>query len=117
MATAPRPGVGRRKQQANNARQVARMRVGDEWRTLAVGSIPFQERAMVRKATGLPIESFLGGETSIGLDSLQVLWWLAGRANDPFLTLDRMLEDWPESLGPDDFEVEMVEGDDDSPEA
>lgn len=117
-AHAPRPGAGRRDAETSKARVSMRLRVRDEERTLAVGAIPIKERLAVRKATGYPIEKFLG-EDAFGLDSISVLWWLAGRAaGNPFLTLEEAAADLDDvtehdldatEVTPDD---ETAEGDD-----
>ena len=113
MAKAPRPGVGKRKEEVSTAKVVHRLRVGDETRTIALANVPLKERLVVRKATGLPLEAFLTGDT-LGIDSLMVVWWLAGRAaGDPFLTLERVQEDWPAGLGEDDIEFFEVTVDSD----
>ena len=114
MAKAPRPGVGKRKEEVDAAKVVHRLRVGDETRTIALANIPLKERLIVRKATGLPLEAFLTGDT-FGVDSLMIVWWLAGRAaGDPFLTLERVQEEWPETLGEDDIEFFEVTPDDET---
>lgn len=119
MAKAPRPGIGKRTEEASNAKVVHKLRIGDETRTIALMNVPIKERLLVRKVTGFPLESFVGGE--FGIDSLMVIWWLAGRAaGDPFLTLERVQEDWPEDFGTDSFELIEVtpdaeDGDDPQP--
>lgn len=110
-AHAPRPGAGRRDAGTSKARGYLRMRVRDQERTLAVGSIPIKERLIVRKATGYPVEKFLDAE-AFGLDSLMVLWWLAGRAaGNPFLTLDEAAADL-DDITEDDLDVTEVTPDD-----
>lgn len=104
MAKAPVPGVGKRADEAKAAKVVHKLRVGDETRTIALANIPIQERLIVRKTTGLPLEAFLTGDT-FGIDSLMIVWWLAGRAaGDAFLTLKQVEENWPATLGEDDIE-------------
>lgn len=110
-AHAPRPGAGRRDAATSKARGYLRMRVRDQERTLAVGAIPIKERLVVRKATGYPVEKFLDTE-AFGLDSLMVLWWLAGRAaGNPFLTLDEAAADL-DDITEDDLDVTEVTPDD-----
>ena len=104
MAKAPIPGAGKRQSEAKAAKVVHKLRVGDETRTVALANVPLKERLLVRKATGLPLEAFLTGDT-FGIDSLMIVWWLAGRAaGDAFLTLEQVQERWPETLGEDDIE-------------
>lgn len=112
-ARAPRPGAGRRNDEATAAKRMLKLRIRDEERVLtAVDNLPMKERLIVRKATGLPVEAFLG-EVEFGLDSLQVMWWLAGRAaGDPFLTLKRVVDEWPEDLTEDDVDLIEVTADD-----
>lgn len=120
MAKAPRPGVGKRIEEVKNAKVVHRLRIGDETRTIALANVPLKERLVVRKATGLPLEAFLTGDT-FGIDSLMIVWWLAGRAaGDAFLTLERVQDEWPTELGEDDIEFFEVtpdaeDGDDPQP--
>jgi hypothetical protein len=117
MAKAPIPGAGKRAAEAKSAKVIHRLRIGDETRTIALGNLPLKERLIVRKATGLPFEAFFGeDEQSFGIDTLMVLWWLAGRAaGDPFLTLQQVQDEWPESLGEDDFDFVEVTPDDEDP--
>lgn len=118
-ARAPRPGAGRRAEQATAAKRVLRLRIGDETRLLVdPENLPMKERLIVRKATGLPVEAFIG-QIEFGLDSLQVLWWLAGRAaGDAFLTLAKVVDEWPEGLTPDDVDlVEITDDDEDIDDA
>lgn len=107
MAKAPIPGAGKRKQEAEEAKKVVRLRIRDEERSLAVSNVTLKDRLLVRKATGLPFEAFFG-EVEFGLDSLQVIWWLAGRAEgDAFLTLKKVEEEWPDDL--DEGDIDLVE--------
>jgi hypothetical protein len=93
------------------SRTVLTITVRGEAHALAVGRIPFSERLVVRKATGLPFEAFLGeiedgGANKIGLDTLIVLWWLARRAGGEWqLTLTRAEEEWPTDL---DYDTELA---------
>lgn len=113
MAKAPRPGVGKRTDEVKAAKRLLKIRICDEERILpSVDNLPLKERLIVRKATGLPVEAFLG-EVEFGVDSLQVIWWLAGRAaGDPFLTLKKVVEDWPEELTEDDVDLSEVTAED-----
>jgi hypothetical protein len=88
-------------------------------RSLRINAIPFGERAAVRKATGMPFEAFLGDEDGVrvGLDTIQVWWWLAMRADNPLATLDQALGEWPDEIEENTFDVVMDDGEDDSPEA
>jgi hypothetical protein len=76
--------------------------------TLAPNNIPLSEKLIVRKATGLPFEAFLGDEDRIGADSVAVMWWLARRANgEPMLTWKQAEQDWPDELKAEDIDVEV----------
>lgn len=113
MATAPRPGAGRRTAARKQAQRVIRITVRGESATLCPDNLPFSEQIAVRKACGgLPFSSFWGGESVIGEDSLQVMWWLARRScGEPALQLQTVLDEWPEVLTPEDFNVELDEPD------
>lgn len=121
MASAPRPdgpGTTAGNEKVDAARSCITITIRGESRQFRPGALTFAERAIVRKATGLPVESYFGDESSIGEDSIQVMWWLAGRSTDPFLTLTKVLDAWPAALGPEDFDVVVDDGEgDDSPEA
>lgn len=111
MATAPRPGVGERGEAANAAMTFLTITLKDQAPvTIAPGNVPFAERLLVRKATGLPFEAFFGErEETVGEDSIQVLWWLGRRAAGEWqLTLTRALEDWPVPLTPDLIDIEYT---------
>lgn len=127
MAQAPRPGVSARKEAEKSAQKVmtitlhrevvtAKGRVVPETHTLAPGNLPLRERTIVRKATGLPFSAYWS-ENAVDLDSILVLWWLARRAaGEVTLTLAVAEEEFPEDLGPDDFEIELDDGESDGDE-
>ena len=119
MPLAPTPGVGRRIEQANAAATILTITIRGETHTLAPNNLALTERLIVRKATGgLSFESFWNGEQTIGLDSLQVLWWLARRGGGEWqLTLTRAVEDWPADLSIDEIEVTTDDPEGDDPEA
>lgn len=92
MATAPEPGVGRkkaeRKQRVDSAQSIVTIRYADETFSLAWLNVPIGEQIAVRKATGLPLAAFTTplsdaetGPGVVGEDSLLILWWLARRAS------------------------------------
>lgn len=120
MATAPRPGTGRRRQATQQAQRVLRITVSGETYAFCPDNIPFAEQIAVRKACGgLPFSAFWGGELTVGVDSLQIMFWLARRASgEPNLQLQTILDEWPDTLDPADFEVVLEEPDetDDDPE-
>ena len=113
MAQAPRPGAGKRATRQKDAQRVLRITVCGDTRHLCPDNLPFDEQVAVRKACGgLPFSTFWGGGAAIGEDSLQVMWWLARRASgEPNLQLATVLNEWPEVLNPDDFNVELDEPD------
>ena len=113
MASAPRPGAGRRAAQKQQAQRVLRITVKGDTATLCPDNLPFGEQIAVRKACGgLPFSAFWGGESVIGEDSLQIMWWLARRSSgEPTLQLSTVLAEWPEVLNPDDFDVKLDEPD------
>ena len=122
MVKAPTPGVGKRAAEAESAKSILSLVYDDEKYSLAWQNIPMGERLVCRKATGLPFESFttpLGEDTasSIGEDSLCVLWWMARRsAGEIQLTFKRASEEWDASkLG--DVDVEAPDPGSDDPES
>jgi len=118
MASAPTPGVGARADAAAAAKQMMTITIQGRSLPFAFGNIPIKERAIVRKETGLAFEAYWAGETSIGMDSIQVLWWLARRASGEWqLTLTNVVDEWPDDLTEDDIEIMVDEPDvEDSPE-
>lgn len=124
MAEAPVPGAGEHQELLEAARRVLILKVrGIEYR-LGLNNIPIQEKLIVRKATGLPYEAYIGDQM-FGEDSVVVLFWLARRgAGEPLLTWNQACADW-DAMGVDgekDFEVILDDGkpdpaDGDFPEA
>ena len=100
MVAAPVPGAGKRAEAVKAAQRLMTITVrGFDPVTIAPANVPFRERLLVRKATGMPYEGLVGDDTTIGLDSVQVLWWLARRAaGEVLLTLDRAIADFPDDL-------------------
>lgn len=82
---------------------------------LHMANITPKDSRMVRQATGLPLEAFVGSIGSMstaGLDTVCVLLWLARmKAGEPKLTLDRVESGFSYANVP---EVEVVTPDDDS---
>lgn len=88
-------------------------------RTLNIGAVPFKERMVVRRATGMPFETFMVNDygVSVGLDTIQVWWWLASRAEGgQTITLDRAIAEWPDAVTGDTFEIIHDDGEDDDPQ-
>lgn len=105
MAKAPTPGVGKRAADSAATRRTLEITLCGEEKTVALNNLSFRERAQVRKETGgLPLEAYWAGELTIQSDSLQVVWWLARRANaEPNLRLHQVVAEWP-----DPFDLSMV---------
>lgn len=119
MAQAPAPGVSERREATKTSQTVVTITIRGESHTIAPLNLPLQEALVFRKATGgLAVESFWSGETSIGLDSVKTLWWLARRAGGEWqLTLERAWDEWPDDLAPDEIDVQVTEPGGDDPEA
>lgn len=86
MAKAPKPGAGKRSAEAAAAQAILTITYDDETYALAWQNLPIGERLAVRKATGMPYETFTSspgedGTVAIGEDSLCVLLWLARRGS------------------------------------
>ena len=123
MAKAPRPGVGKRAEEAAGAEQLLVLRIGDDKWTLAWQNIPLGERMLVRKWTGIPYSAFYQGTETIDADSLALLWCLARRASgESGLTFDdALVAAWnarlDEAAGDFDVSVESPDDEADDPEA
>lgn len=117
MATAPTPGVGRRSQETKTNKAILQITLKGETKLIAPNNLPFAVNVKIRKACGgMPLLAFWNGETAIGEDSLQVLWWAARLVNgEPNLTLDTCLEEWPEDLSAEEIAVKAL-GDEDQAE-
>lgn len=117
---APRPGVGRREEEANAASQVLEIKIKDQTRYLPVGGIPMRDRQLIRNEMGTTFEKVIGSlDDDPGPEGLFVLWFLAGRQSDPslsFVDADNEFTALLPSLGEDDLSVRIV-APDDSPEA
>lgn len=114
---APRPGAGRRIEEADAGSKILELTIKDETYRLGIGTITMADRTLVRKSLGLPLESFLDGE-SFGLDSLFVIWWLARRHSGEFnLSYQEAAAQFPTDLTPEDVGLDVVEPGGDDPEA
>jgi hypothetical protein len=115
MASAPTPGgpgTSSNEEQIDAARAIMRLTVRGETRELAVGNVPIMEKILVREATGMPFERYIGDGKNIGEDSIVVLWWLAARAaGNKFLTFKEVAEGWQPLASADDLSVEMIDPD------
>lgn len=103
MASAPRPGVAKRKEAAKVAQSILVVPYDDQELRLAWQNLPMGERVACRKATGLPFETFTTAFEDtraevVGEDSLCVAWWLARRRNgEPNLSWTAAMAEWDAS--------------------
>lgn len=127
MASAPTPGgpgTSSNDEQIDAARMIMRLTVRGETREIALGNVPVMEKVLVREATGMPFERFIGDGKNIGEDSIVVIWWLAARAaGNKFLTFAEVANQWRPLTSADDVKVETISpdqpadpGEGDSPE-
>lgn len=114
MASAPTPGVSRRAEAIDAAKQIMRITIRGETRDVAIGNLPMRIKNRVRKqCDGLPLSAFWAGEAVIDEDSLKVLWWVARMVNgENALTLQAVDDEWFVGLGADDIDVRLL-GDED----
>lgn len=107
MATAPTPGVGRLDATAKAAKRILVIQLawGGTYR-IAVNNVPLDHRMAVRKATGISLTAFIGGEDAIDLDSIAVLVWVARRVGgEPGLSWKQFQRTWPDQIDEGDIEV------------
>lgn len=112
MATAPVPGAARRSEEAAEAADLAtrllviKLAWSDETHRIAVNNVPLDHRMAVRKATGLPLTAFIGGESAIDVDSIAVLVWVSKRLHGKAsLSWQQFKRTWPDSIDEGDLEV------------
>lgn len=112
MAQALEPGSRRRAEEsaetaaAVNRVLVIRLGWSEETHRIAVNNVSLDHRMAVRKATGLPLTAFIGGENAIDVDSIAVLVWVSRRINGtPSLSWKQFERSWPDTLTEDDIEV------------
>lgn len=119
MTGAPTPGAGKVKAQAAAAQLVVSITLRGETKHVAPFNLPLGEALAFRKATGgLAVESFWSGSSSIGADSVKMLWWLARRAEgEDRLSLEEVWDQWPNDLGPDELIVDVGDAKGNDPEA
>lgn len=120
---APRPGVGKRVEEAKAASQVLEFGVRGEVRRLAPGVIPMKDRAVIRRELeGASVESYLMllDARDIGVDTFFVMWFLAGRQSDPTLSFaadEAAFNEMTVGITADDLVFRVVDPSVDSPEA
>lgn len=96
MATAPRPGTT--PSSAASKRKAIRIRYfGDEY-VLDFGDLGPRDDIATRRATGMPVSSFVGRDV-FAADSIAVLVWLARRKAGETETFDAFLSGFPTMLG------------------
>lgn len=119
-AKAPRPGVGRREEEAKAASQVLEIRIKDAVRFLPIGGVPMRDRQVIRNEMEATFEEIVGSlAEKPGPEAVFVLWFLAGRQEDPslrFADADAEFTALLPSLGEDDLSIRIVDPGD-SPEA
>ena len=100
MATkAPRPGVGKRAEAADDATRIVTIRFRDQEYKLAIGLVSIREKLLFLKETGFSFEE-LSFREAIYVESIAPLVWLARRAaGEPGLSFDAALKDWPNDMG------------------
>jgi hypothetical protein len=112
MAQALEPGTARRVEEASAAADavkrvlVIKLAWSDETHRIAVNNVPVDHRLAVRKATGLPLTAFIGGESAIDVDSIAVLVWVSRRLHgSPSLSWKQFERTWPDTIDEGDIEV------------
>ena len=113
MAQAPTPGGPGTAAAADDvkaAKGILAFRVNGELFTIAPNLVSIADRAIVRKAVGVPLGELL---SSVDNDSIIVLWWLCRRNRGEIgLTIKRAEQEWLDLdldySNPEQFE--MVEG-------
>lgn len=115
-AKAPRPGVGKRIEEAKAGSKLLQLRIKDETRDLAVGAIPMKDRAVIRRELeGTSAESYIMqlDQGTVSIDTIWVLWFLAGRQSDPRLSYADDYEEFERIVagvtGPEDIDARIIE--------
>jgi hypothetical protein len=106
--SAPRPG-GRGRQAVE--RKALEITLNGETLTLNFADLGPEDDLASRKQTGLPISSFVQGE-SFGTDSFLVLWWMARRkAGERRLAFSKVLDEFPtfDAINAAEPKVEVLE--------
>jgi hypothetical protein len=115
VATAPRPGVGRRQEDAKAAETVLVLTVRGESYRIAPGNIPIGEQEACLKQSGFPFEMFM--QEPLGLIKLVGIWWMARRASgERTLAWSTAKDQWPTDLTEGDVSVEIEEPEGNDPE-
>lgn len=111
-AKAPRPGVGRRNEEADAAGKILELKIRGNTYNLALGALSGRDRIAFRQALGMPYEEFMSmfvtvnedgtfgmDERQFGMDIVMVMCWLARRRNgEPTLSFDQADREFPWDL-------------------
>ena len=98
MASAPTPGAADR---AAAVRASLTVTVRGETRVLYPNNMTMELRVAIRKQTGLPFQTWMD---QMDLDSLCVIWWLAGVQSGSearSYSFPQAVAQWPDDLTPD----------------
>lgn len=110
MATAPKPGIGKRVEMNDDAKAVFEIRVGDDVVMLAINNVSMAEQDQVARQCGHSYESIF---TMPGQIMYAKLWWLGRRASgEKNLTWAQAMQEWPEGLEADDLDMVEVNTED-----
>ncbi len=103
---APRPGIGKRKDEAAAAAKVLELTIRGETVRLSVGAITVDDRNLIRsKMHGTTFAEFMA---KFDLDSLFVIWWMAKRQAVPSFSYEEAKAKFPWDLS-DESEVDLQE--------
>jgi len=95
---APRPGVGRRAEEATTDPLIATIKFRGEEHTLAYNLVPLSEKLVFLEQVGVDYEE-LTFRKRMYVTSFAPLVWLSKRANgEPDLTFAEFCKDWPDDL-------------------
>lgn len=118
MATAPEPGIGRRREATAQAQQVTTLRIRENTYTIATGNVPIRVKDRFLRQTGRSIE-WLATEERLGDVTVAALWYMARMLNgDLQLEWETVLDEWDDAnftIADIDVTTDEPEGDD--PEA
>lgn len=122
MATAPRPGVSRRAQEAEAVKRPFRFKIRDEEHSVYLLNIPMRVQATVAlpppEGTGRMWEAWTGmdgNRQQYGVLSICCFWWVARLVRGDSLTWDEAMGEW-DDLNLDISEIEILDDDDATPE-
>lgn len=120
MATAPKPGAGKKVAQTENAKSMLNIPYDGQTLSLAWQNVPMGEQLECLQATGMPIERFTAATKAneVGEVHLCVLWWLARRAHgEPGLAWVDAAAEWDPTKLDGDVTVDTPDPKGSDPEA